>query len=67
MPKSSQHALRYRVRRGAAGMWEVVEEGVPAVIASFHGEADAAAYARRLAARRGGEVLVEAAPQTHTA
>ncbi len=59
MTKRSQRALRYRVCRGPGGMWDVLEVGVAAAVASFHEHGVAAAYARRLAERRGGEVLAD--------
>ena len=60
MPKRTQRMPCYRVCRGAAGMWDVYAEGVPAAVASFHEHEEAAAYAQRLAARMHGEVVVEA-------
>jgi hypothetical protein len=57
----------YRVARGRTRMWDVFEIGVDIAIASFHGRTAAVAYARRLAARRGAEVLVDPSPRPRTA
>lgn len=59
-------APRYRVVRGRARMWDVLEIGVETAIASFHGRTAAITYARRLAASRGAEVLIEPAARGPT-